>query len=254
MPVTFVIIEDEKHNAIRLKRIVEEIDAGFQVVDIIPTVAEAVTWFNQHQHPTIALMDIRLADGISFDIFDRVTISSSVIFTTAYDEYAIQAFKVNSVDYLLKPIEKEELTKAIDKARNLHVGAASDPYISELISYFKRKDVKYRKRFLFPFKDGFKTVNVADIAFIYSEAKNTHLILANGSMQLATQTLEELEEQLDPDQFFRANRQYIVNINSLESIHNHFNGKLKIVVKSHEHHEILISKEKAPLFKQWLDR
>ena len=252
--MTFVIIEDEKPNAIRLKRIVEEIDASYQVVATIHTVTEAVDWFNNNPHPALALMDIRLADGLSFDIFSRVKISSSVIFTTAYDEYAIQAFKVNSVDYLLKPVEKEELVNAIEKARNLHVTASSDPYLSELLSYIKRKDVKYRTRFLFPYKDGFKTVNVSDIAFVYSEAKNTHLVLQNGSMQLAGQTMEELEEQLDPDQFFRANRQYIVNINSLDSIHNHFNGKLKIVVKNHEDHEIVVSKEKAPAFKQWLDR
>lgn len=252
--MTFIIIEDEKHNASRLTRMVEEIDPSYKVVATVQTIVEAVEWFNSHVHPAIALMDIRLADGLSFDIFNKVKINSSVIFTTAYDEYAIQAFKVNSVDYLLKPVEKEELEAAIQKARQQQLSASADPYISELLSYIKRKDVKYRTRFLFPFRDGFKTVNVSDIAFIYSEAKNTHLVLQNGTLQLAGQTLEEMEEQLDPEQFFRANRQYIVNIDSLESIHNHFNGKLKIVVKNHQDHEILISKEKAPVFKQWLDR
>lgn len=252
--MTFIVIEDEKHNAIRLSRMVEEMDPSYKVVATIQTIVEAVEWFNNHPHPTIALMDIRLADGLSFDIFSKVKINSSVIFTTAYDEYAIQAFKVNSVDYLLKPIEKEELEAAIEKAKQQQLSASADPYISELLSYIRRRDVKYRTRFLFPFRDGFKTVNVSDIAFIYSEAKNTHLVLKNGNLQLAGQTLEEMEEQLDPEQFFRANRQYIVNIDSLESIHNHFNGKLKIVVKNHEDHEILISKEKAPVFKQWLDR
>ena len=250
----FLIIEDEKPNAVRLRRMVEDIDPYYEVVDTIHTVSDAIAWFSQNPHPDIVLMDIRLADGLSFDIFSRVKITSSVIFTTAYDEYAIQAFKVNSVDYLLKPIEKEELINAIEKAKGLRVSASADPYISELLTYIKRKDVRYRTRFLFPYKDGFKTVNVSDIAFIYSEAKNTHLVLQTGGMQLAAQTLEELEEQLDPDVFFRANRQYIVNINSLESIHNHFNGKLKIVVRDHHDHEILISKEKAPVFKQWLDR
>lgn len=250
----FLIIEDEKPNANRLKKIVEQLDSSFEVVDMIDTVSGAVTWFNQNPHPDIALMDIRLADGLSFDIFSQVKISSAVIFTTAYDEYALQAFKVNGVDYLLKPVEKDELEAAINKVNRNPISAASDPYLNELLGFIKQKDVRYRSRFLFPYKDGYKTINVADIDMIYSEDKNTHLVLQNGSLQMASQTLEELEEQLDPEQFFRANRQYIININSIESIHNHFHGKLKVVIRNQSQHEILISKEKAPLFKQWLDR
>lgn len=250
----FLIIEDEKPNANRLRKIVEQIDPSFEVVEILDTVTGAITWFEQNPHPEVALMDIRLADGLSFDIFSQVKINSAVIFTTAYDEYAIQAFKVNGVDYLLKPIEKEELEEAINKVKRTHISASSNPYLDELLTYVKRKDLRYRSRFLFPYKDGYKTINVADIDMIYSEDKNTHLVLQNGALQLATQTLEELEEQLDPDQFFRANRQYIININSIESIHNHFHGKLKVVIRNQSQHEILISKEKAPLFKQWLDR
>lgn len=250
----FIIIEDEKPNANRLRKIVEQIDPSFEVVDILDTVAGTVTWFEQNPHPEVALMDIRLADGLSFDIFSQVKISSAVIFTTAYDEYAIQAFKVNGVDYLLKPVEKEELQEAIHKVKRTQLSAAGNPYLDELLAYVKRKDVQYRSRFLFPYKDGYKTINAADIDMIYSEDKNTHLVLQNGALQMASQTLEELEEQLDPDQFFRANRQYIININSLDSIHNHFHGKLKVVIRNQAQHEILISKEKAPLFKQWLDR
>jgi two-component system response regulator LytT len=250
----FLIIEDEKPNANRLKKIVEQLDSTFQVVDILDTVGGAITWFNQNPHPDIVLMDIRLADGLSFEIFDQVKISSAVIFTTAYDEYALQAFKVNGVDYLLKPVEKDELEAAINKVNRNPISAASDPYLNELLSFIKQKDVRYRSRFLFPYKDGYKTINVADISLIYSEDKNTHLVLTNGTLQLATQTMEELEEQLDPEQFFRANRQYIINISGIESIHNHFHGKLKVVIRNQTQHEILISKEKAPLFKQWLDR
>lgn len=250
----FLIIEDEKPNANRLKKIVEQLDSTFQVVDILDTVGGAITWFNQNPHPDIVLMDIRLADGLSFEIFDQVKISSAVIFTTAYDEYALQAFKVNGVDYLLKPVEKDELEAAINKVNRNPISAASDPYLNELLSFIKQKDVRYRSRFLFPYKDGYKTINVADISLIYSEDKNTHLVLTNGTLQLATQTMEELEEQLDPEQFFRANRQYIINISGIESIHNHFHGKLKVVIRNQTQYEILISKEKAPLFKQWLDR
>lgn len=250
----FLIIEDEKSNASRLKKIVEQIDPSFEVVHILDTVTGAVTWFKQNQHPEIVLMDIRLADGLSFDIFSQVKINSAVIFTTAYDEYALQAFKVNGIDYLLKPIEKEELEAAINKVKVSPISAATDPNLNELLKFIKQKDARYRTRFLFPYKDGYKTITVSDIDLIYSEDKNTHMILQNGGLQMASQTLEELEEQLDPEQFFRANRQYIININSIESLHNHFNGKLKVVIRNQYQHEILISKEKAPLFKQWLDR
>lgn len=253
--MTFLLIEDEKPNAARLRKLVEEMDPAFTVVDILDTVSDAVTWFETHEHPDVALMDIRLADGLSFDIFSKVKVKSAVIFTTAYDEYAIQAFKVNGVDYLLKPIEREELMAAVQKVGQTKQPAATNPYLDELLSYLKRKDPgAYRSRFLFPYKDGYKTVNVSDIDMIYSEAKNTHFVLHNGSIQIAPQTMDELEEQLNPEQFFRANRQYIININSLESIHNQFHGKLKIIIRNNAHHEILISKEKAPLFKQWLDR
>jgi two-component system, LytTR family, response regulator LytT len=252
--MTFIIIEDEKPNAMRLRKLVEEIDSNHQVVATLDTVSDAISWFENNPHPNVALMDIRLADGLSFDIFSKVKINSAIIFTTAYDEYALQAFKVSSVDYLLKPIEQEELTEAIAKVKRTHQSAATNPYLNELLNYVKHQEKQYRSRFLFPYKDGYRTVNVGDINFIYSEAKNTHLILQNGTMQVATQTLEELEEQLDPANFFRANRQYIINISSIESIHNHFHGKLLVTVKNGSQHEILISKEKAPLFKQWLDR
>jgi two-component system LytT family response regulator len=199
-------------------------------------------------------MDVRLADGLSFDIFSRIKITSAVIFTTAYDEYAFRAFKVNGVDYLLKPIEREELEEAIRKAQQLKTRSINETSIEALLKHFKQPEDPYRSRFLLPYRDGYKTIAVADVDLIYSESKNTHLVLRNATVEVVTQTLEELEEQLNPRQFFRANRQYLVNIDSLESIHNHFHGKLKIVIRNNQKQEILISKEKAPLFKQWLDR
>lgn len=250
----FLIIEDEKPNASRLRKLVQDIDAGHEVVDVLHTIADSIVWFRQQSHPDIVLMDVRLADGLSFDIFAQVKITSAVIFTTAYDEYAFRAFKVNGVDYLLKPVEREELEDAIAKARHTRSKALNDTSLDALLRQFKQPENPYRVRFLLPYKDGFKTVQVADVDFIYSESKNTHLVLNGGRIEIVAQTLEELEEQLDPTQFFRANRQYLININCLESIHNHFHGKLKVVARNNAQHEILISKEKAPLFKEWLDR
>lgn len=253
--MTFLIIEDEKPNANRLRKLVQELDAGYEVLDVLHTITDSVAWFQQHAHPDVVLMDVRLADGLSFDIFAREKIQSAVIFTTAYDEYAFRAFKVNGVDYLLKPIEREELEEAIQKARQLKSKALNETSIEELLKHFRQPGGNpYRSRFLLPYRDGYKTLAVNDVELIYSEAKNTHLVMRNGSIEVVSQTLEELEEQLNPQQFFRANRQYLINVDGLESIHNHFHGKLKVVMRNNVQHEILISKEKAPLFKQWLDR
>jgi two-component system LytT family response regulator len=251
--MTFLIIEDEKLNANRLRKLVQEIAPHYQVVEVLHTIADGVAWLRQQQHPDIVLMDVRLADGLSFDIFEQVTINSAIIFTTAYDEYAFRAFRVNSVDYLLKPVEREELEEAIAKALQLKSKALNEASLEALLKHFRQPESTYRNRFLIPFRDGYKTIGVADIDMIYSEAKNTHLVTRDGKIEIVTQTLEELEGQLNPQQFFRANRQYLINVDSLESIQNHFHGKLKVVIRNNAHHEILISKDKAPIFKQWLD-
>lgn len=251
--MNFVIIEDEKPNANRLRKLVEEIAPTYKVIEVLHTVADSIMWFSNHKHPDIILIDVRLSDGLSFDILSQVKINSAIIFTTAYDEFAFRAFKVNGVDYLLKPIEKEELVEAIRKAR-LITSQNNDSPIQEMLHYIKQKDSPYRTRFLIPYKDGFRTIAVADVDYIYSEFKNTFLKLKSGNTELITLTLEELEEQLNPDQFFRVNRQFIINIESLQGIHNHFHGKLKLVLRNNPTEEIFISKDKAPVFKQWLDR
>jgi two-component system response regulator LytT len=246
-----VIIEDEKLNASRLKKILLEIDPDIELLEVLDTIHKSVEWLKENKHPDTILMDIRLADGLSFEIFAKVKVNCPVIFTTAYDEYAVRAFKVNGIDYLLKPVEKEELEAALQKVRTL---ISPDPAIEELMQFFRQKNLSYRTRFLIPFKDGYKTILVADVDFIYSEFKTTHLVLNDGGVETVTHTMEELEEQLDPDVFFRANRQHLVAVHSISSIHNFFNGKLKLQLKRYPEREVLISKEKATSFKQWLDR
>ncbi|NBA85507.1 response regulator [Emticicia sp. CRIBPO] len=246
-----VIIEDEKLNASRLKKILLEIDPDTEVLEVLDTIHKSVEWLKENKHPDTILMDIRLADGLSFEIFAKVKVNCPVIFTTAYDEYAVRAFKVNGIDYLLKPVEKEELEAALQKVKTL---ISPDPAIEELMQFFRQKNLSYRTRFLIPFKDGYKTILVADVDFIYSEFKTTHLVLNDGGIETVAHTMEELEEQLDPDVFFRANRQHLVAVHSISSIHNFFNGKLKLQLKRYPEREVLISKEKATSFKQWLDR
>ncbi|GAA3924203.1 response regulator [Chitinophaga oryziterrae] len=248
-----LIIEDEKHNAARLQRILLEIDARIDVVGLLETMKDSITWFKNNPAPDVALMDVRLSDGLSFDIFSEVTVKCPIIFTTAYDEYAVRAFKVNSIDYLLKPIEKNELITALGKVK---VNNNIPQYINvnQLSELLNQRTLMFRKRFLLPSYDGYKTLLTEEIEFIYSEFKTTHVVLKDGRVEILPQSMEELEEELDPDVFFRANRQLIVHINSIGSIQNSFNGKLKIILKKNKTREVIVSREKAPLLKAWLDR
>lgn len=248
-----LIIEDEKLNAIRLQKILLEIDSHTEIVATLDTIADSVQWLRSNPHPNLILMDVRLADGICFEIFTKVEITVPVIFTTAYDEYALRAFKVNSIDYLLKPIDIDELKGSISKFKQQHTQKISPGTIEEVVAIIKKQNPNYRSRFLIPYRDGYKTIMVPDIAYFYSENKITNIVTRDAKEQALSYTMDELEEQLDPTIFFRANRQYLINIKSLESIHNYFNGKLKLILVPAAPADIHISKEKASQFKKWLD-
>ncbi|MBC7568044.1 MAG: response regulator transcription factor [Pedobacter sp.] len=252
--MNILIIEDERHNANRLKAMVKEIDSEYIVCDILESVADSIDWFNVQPSPDLILMDVRLADGLCFEIFSSCPVTAPVIFTTAYDEYAIRAFKVNSIDYLLKPIHKPELEAALMKFKQLVSNHQPDPAIADLIDIIKKQGASYRSRFLIPLNDGYKSVGVEELDYIYSEFKVTHLVAGDRQVYATTQTMDELEEQLDPSLFFRANRQHIISLGIIKDIHNYFNGKLKVAINKYPKAEILISREKAVSFKQWLDR
>lgn len=247
-----LIIEDEKHNASRLQRLLLEIDLTIEIVGIIATVKDSIRWFETNTSPDVALMDIRLSDGLSFDIFDEVKIDCPIIFTTSYDEYAVRAFKVNSIDYLLKPIDKEELQGALRKVNDLKKKAVLD--MEQLIHLFQERKAVYRKRFLIPKHDGFKTIVIDEVDYFFSEYKVTYLVTKQNEKIAIQQTLEDLEDELDSDLFFRANRQYIINADSIRMIQNSYHGKLKLILKKAQTKEVVVSKEKAPLLKKWLDR
>jgi two-component system response regulator LytT len=249
-----LIIEDEQRNANRLQSLLLEINPDIVVVDILESVSDSIEWFAANDEPDLILMDVRLADGLCFEIFSVCTLKAPVIFTTAYDEYAIRAFKVNSIDYLLKPIDKVELSSALNKYKQFSAQNQTGAMISSLVDIIRKPGAVHRSRFLIPIHDGYKTIIVQDISYIYSEFKVSNLVLNNGDVQAILFTMDELEEQLNPDLFFRANRQHLISINSIKSIHNYFNGKLKVILNGLEDVEIYISREKATLFKQWLDR
>ena len=254
MVMKVLIIEDESINASRLKRLLEELEPQLEIVAVLETVKDSILWLQSNGMPDLVTMDIRLADGISFSIFETVKIACPIIFTTAYDEYAVRAFKVNSIDYLMKPIEKEELRQAIEKFKALPKNNMPDNDLSEILKDLMHKRT-FRLRFLVAYRDGYKSVDVFDIDFIYSEFKTTHLFLKSTMTAIPiVQTMEELEQELDPEIFFRANRQYFIRAESIKSISNYFNAKLKIQLKNDPEKEVIISREKAPVFKQWMDR
>lgn len=246
-----LIIEDEKLNADRLKRLLKEIKPSIQILDVLDNITDSISWFQGNESPDLVMMDIRLSDGISFEILESIKIDCPIIFTTAFDEYAVRAFKFNSIDYLLKPVEKKELENALIKLDSLKLQQTNQDPIQGLLDFIYPKD--FRTRFLLPYKDGYKTILVEDIQYFYSEFKLTHGKLKCGTVEIVPQTLEELEQQLNPKVFFRANRQFIVHIDAIKRLHNHFNGKLKVEIKYSEDVEVLVSREKAQLLKNWLD-
>ncbi len=246
-----VIIEDEEANSDRLQRMILNLRNNYKILAVISSIEKSVDWLLSNDSPDLIFMDIRLLDGNSFEIFNQVELVCPVIFTTAYDEFAIKAFKFNSIDYLLKPIQKDELEFAIKKFEVLESSnSVRTLSLTKLLAIFDKKE--FRTRFLVSYKDGFKRINVESIAFFYSEFGSTYALLFDGKKIPIDHTLESLEEQLDQKTFFRANRQYIININSIIQVHNYFNSKLKVEL-SQLKDGIIISRLKATSFKEWLD-
>jgi len=247
-----LIVEDEERNANKLMRLLQQIEPAIVILGVVESIKSCVHWMNTNKTPDLLFMDIRLEDGLCFEIFEQVNITVPVIFTTSYDEYALKAFKVNSIDYIMKPVQEEDLIRAMNKYKTLNTVGLNDS-IKSILGNLSRKEVEYRSRFLIPYKDGFKTVKVEEIDYIYSELKITHLVLLDRTEIIISQTMEELEEELNPTLFFRANRQYIVQIDSIHNIQNYYNGKLKISLIRDPQREIIVSREKSPLFKNWLN-
>lgn len=251
--MNILIIEDERPNAKRLRRLIQGIKPQANILSVLESVSESVEWLESHERPDLIMMDIKLSDGLSFEIFDKTQlVDIPIIFTTAYDEYAIKAFKQYSIDYLLKPVDKDELAMAFEKYDQLDimVNKATNPSIEKLLDEFRPKN--FRTRFLLSYRDGFKTVMVSDVLYFYSEQKITKARLADGTDEIIPHTMDELEQQLDPKLFFRANRQFIICINAVEHVYNYFNNKLKVAMRKNTDVEIIVSRDKAPLLKNWM--
>lgn len=228
-------------------------DKKVKIEGPLTNIKEAVDFFQSGKTTDLILADIRLTDGLSFEALKYAPATVSIIFTTAYDEYAVQAFKFNSFDYLLKPLDADELEAAIDKATKAGKNYA-DENLRQLFDSLQKNQFRYRERFLLPYRDGYKTVRVSDINHIETENKTVYLRLNNGTSEVVNMSMDELEQQLNPDCFFRANRQYIINIEYVLFLSNYFGGKLIVRLKGYPNTKITVSKEKAQRLKEWIDR
>ena len=247
-----VIIEDEKPAARRLSRMLNEL--GIQPLTMLHSVEESVNWFSNNEHPDLLFLDIQLSDGLSFEIFEEVTVKSAIIFTTAYDEYALKAFKLNSIDYLLKPIDTDELENAIGQFKNLQSSNSNiDLNIEQIKNLFSPSEKSYKKRFTVKIGQHLKMISVDAIECFYSENKATHIHTINNRSYLIEDSLEQLEEKLQPETFFRVSRKYFVNINAIKDIISYTNSRLKIKLNSFSESEIIVSRERVKDFKKWID-
>ena len=250
--MNIIIIEDEKPAARLLQRKLEKM--GLQVNTLLHSVEESIRWFQNNVHPDLIFLDIQLSDGLSFEIFESIAIKSAVIFTTAYDEYALRAFKLNSIDYLLKPIDEIDLDIAIQKFK---VRTSIMTNLSLDFEMIKRMLVNpidriYKKRFTIKMGQQLKMISIEEIELFYSENKGTYIHSTDNRDYLIDSTLEQLETQLDPNDFFRVSRKFIIPIKGIKEIQVYSNSRLKVVLPTYKEDEIIVSREKVNDFKNWL--
>ena len=248
-----IIIEDEKPSARRLNRMLQPLELN--VVAMLHSVQESLVWFQNNKHPDLIFLDIQLSDGLSFEIFEKIEVKSAIIFTTAYDEYALQAFKLNSIDYLLKPIDTEELEKAVLKYKERL------PEKTKLLLDFD--DIKkylvnpleriYKKRFTVKIGQHLKMITIDAIECFYSENKGTYVHTNDNRDYLIDSTLDELEKELEPRTFFRVSRKFYVNINAIKDMVSYTNSRLKIKLNSYNNQEVIVSRERVKDFKDWIE-
>lgn len=246
-----VIIEDESLSAERLVHLLQKVDSSVRVSATLNSVESALEWFRDNSQPDLVFLDIQLGDGSAFDFLEQVDVLSPIIFTTAYDEYAIKAFKFNSIDYLLKPIEIELLRAALKKLRDFPQKEATNKSSFQTVRKIVNND--YQKRFLIKIGDQYKNVEVDDIAFFFHQDGQCYVTIANGQNLPIDQSLDQLEDKLSPVDFFRVNRQFITHAKSIEEIHSYFNSRLMLKLKPDQKREVVVSRDRVNGFKAWLD-
>lgn len=247
-----LIIEDEQPAAHKLIRLLEEADKQIEVIDVLASIEQTINWLAVHPGPELIFMDIQLEDGISFEIFETCKIQTPVIFTTAYDEYALKAFKVNSIDYLLKPIAPDDLKAALDKFNVLHRQQANYSRLESIISQLQPKT---KERFLIKIGEHYRSVQTLSIHCFFIMERNSFIQTDTGKTYPIDYSLDKIEQLVDPGQFFRINRNFIVNSSAIQDILIYSSGRLKIILNGWtEKEDILVSRERVTEFKEWMDR
>jgi DNA-binding LytR/AlgR family response regulator len=250
--IKVVILEDEEPAAKRLQKMIEELERGTEVVASIDSVERAIEWLNNHDAPDLIFSDIQLSDGISFEIFKSAAPRCPVIFITAYDQYALDAFKLNSIDYLLKPVKKEELKAAITKFKQTMPAAAAPLDIEKLLKAYGGSQPEYKKRFVVKYGEHIKTITAEEVAYFYTEDKINFLTTKEGRRFTVDFNLDTLESVLDPKIFFRINRQFIISINSIAEMFSYTKSRVLIKLNPPCKHETIVSTERSSTFKAWL--
>ena len=251
-----LIVEDEELAVKKLQKTLLSVNESARVTGVTDSIKSTVEWLNENPAPDLILMDIELADGQSFEIFNLTEVKSPVIFTTSYDEYALKAFKVNSVDYLLKPIQKEELETALNKFRRLNGETKPDVSLDLLVKQLQQKlqPKEYRKRFLVKHAQKLVSIEVDDIAYFYSDGRLNFFKTNDNKKYVVDYTMDELEEMLNPEVYFRISRSFYVSIASVEQIHDYFGNRLLLNLKPAVDKEALVSREKVTDFKKWMGK
>ncbi|SFN19196.1 two component transcriptional regulator, LytTR family [Chitinophaga sp. YR627] len=249
-----IIIEDERRTAIELKSMLENIDQEINVMAILPSVATAIAWFRENPTPDLIFSDIQLGDGLSFDIFKEVQINVPVIFSTAFDQYAINAFESNSIDYLLKPIEESMLERSLQKYNRIREHFSAGAYATNLSKAVNQLDNNYKQSILIYYREKIVPVKVGSICFVYTSNGIVRIYTTEGPEYTVPYTIEQLEEMLNPQVFFKANRQFIINRNIVQDIEHYFNRRLIVKTTCQTPDKIIISRLKAQDFLRWVEQ
>jgi DNA-binding LytR/AlgR family response regulator len=255
-----LIVEDEELAAKKIKKTLAEVDETAEVIAVTESIQNTVNWLEDNPAPDLILMDIELSDGQSFEIFSRTKVKSAVIFTTSYDEFALKAFKVNSIDYLLKPVQKEELSAALDKFKNMtgvykpteKTELNMDALVKELQQKLQPKD--YRKRFLVKHGQKLVSIETDDIAYFFSDGRLNFFKTFDNRKFVVDYTMDELEDMLDPQRYFRISRSFYISVASIDQIHDYFGNRLLLQLKPTVDKETVVSREKVTDFKKWMGK
>lgn len=246
-----LIVEDEKVAAERLRKLINEYDTDIEILAVTQSITKTVEWFNTHSEPDLVFMDIQLSDGLSFEILEQIESRFPIIFTTAYDEYALKAFKLNSIDYLLKPISSDELKAAIDKYKAQNQAVVYPQHIFD--SMLQSMTQKFKSKFLIKVGEHLRVIPVGEIQCFYSMEKAVFLQNRQGRDYAVNYSLDQLEELLDPEKFYRINRKYIIAFDSIKDIISYSNSRLLLKLETNNSDDMIVSRERVQKFRQWLE-